>query len=171
MSEKYGSAPKPANLCAKRPVFCFHCKRIYLSRALRPVCAKCGSSRVIDYSVVSGNIDALQNKGHVEEITKILQNQEVRQLKLERALELQKSSVEELSNKLKSHFTVAPKKVKQGEHPGPLNLNLGDEDKLWKRMHESSQKTQEGVNRAMSPGRKYPQTKAAAKQTNPGLLR
>jgi len=153
MSRRYGSAPTPMNLCAKRPVFCFHCKRVYLSRAKRPVCSKCGSSRVINYSVVSENIDALQNKGHVEEITKILQNQEVRQLKLERALELQKSSVEELSNKLKSSFTVAPKKVKPGDYPGPLVLSW---DEFDKQMSESGQKRQSHLKGFQSYKEKYP---------------
>jgi hypothetical protein len=164
MSERYGSAPSPKNKTLKHPVLCFNCKRVYLSRATSPKCGKCGSYKVIDYKSVNGSIDVLQIKQSIEEITNIIQKHEVRHLKTERTLELQKTNIEKLNSKIKEPLPAASKAVQKGEHPGPVGLNLEYMDDFDQRMQMLMDKRQ-------SLGKKYPQPKTARKQTNPGISR
>ncbi|KKG70994.1 hypothetical protein [Methanosarcina mazei] len=163
MSERYGSAPSPENKTLKRPVFCFNCKRLYLSRAISPKCWKCGSYKVIDYKSVNGSIDVLQIKQNIDEIANILQKHEVWHLKTERTLELQKTNIEKLNDKVKELLPAAPKVVKKGEHPGQLDLNL--------EYDEFNQRFQMRRDELQSLRKKHPQPQTARKQTNPGISR
>ncbi|AKB26290.1 hypothetical protein MSMTP_2821 [Methanosarcina sp. MTP4] len=45
-----GQKPNPENEIEIRPVYCLTCGRVYLSRAQRPVCSKCRSRKVVEYS-------------------------------------------------------------------------------------------------------------------------
>ncbi|KKG21293.1 hypothetical protein EO98_04755 [Methanosarcina sp. 2.H.T.1A.6] len=128
-----------------------------MSRAAHPLCAKCRSSRVIEYSTVAENYAALRNQGITDEVLKVLQAQEIRQLKLERALDSYATKFEEMNNSNKGPA-----------NPGPANVNLDhDESEKWWR--ESDKKRQDYLNKLRSTGTKSPQTKV--KQTNPGTSR
>ncbi|MPM32654.1 hypothetical protein SDC9_79219 [bioreactor metagenome] len=174
MSEKYGSAPKPENKTNNRPVMCFNCKRVYLSRALSPKCGKCGSYKVIEYSSVSGSIDALHIRGSMEEMVTILQKHEIRQLKFEQALELQKTKMDELTNEKKGTFASTSKAVKKGEHPGTLKLTPEEpepETELEKRLKQSEQRMKDHMEKLSSLKSRYPSPRSAQNQMEPDYIR
>lgn len=167
MSERYGSAPSPENKTLKRPVICFNCKRLYLSRAISPKCGKCGSYKVIDYKSVNGSIDVLQIKQNLEEVVNVLKKHDAQHLKTERTLELHKTNIIKLNSKVKEPLPAAPNVVKKGEHPGPCP-GLGD---IIPEYNEFNQRVQMRRDEPQSLRKKHPQPQTARKQTNPGISR
>jgi len=137
---------------------------LYLSRAISPKCGKCGSYKVIDYKSVNGSIDVLQIKQNIEEVVNVLKKHEVRHVKTERTLDLQKTSIEELNSKIKETPPSAQKVVKMGEYQGTrLDLHLESDE-----FNQRHQILRDGL---QSLRKKHPQPQTARKQTNPGISR
>ncbi|WP_440948125.1 hypothetical protein ACSAZL_07785 [Methanosarcina sp. T3] len=153
MRKRYGSAPKPENKVAKRAVMCFKCKRVFLSGAVKPLCGKCGSRRIIEYSAVSGSIDALQIRGSIEEMILMIRRHEARLLKFEQMLEIQKSRLDELSKGMKeTSLSSTPKKTRPGEHQGPLRMKTEElkpetsQEKRWREWDQSMKQNLKKIN-------------------------
>lgn len=174
MSGKYGSAPKPENKTNNRPVMCFSCKRVYLSRALSPKCGKCGSYKVIEYSSVSGSVDTLQTRGLLEEVAAVIEKHEIKLLKYEQALELQKTKIEELTSENKGLLASTSKAIKKGEHPGTLKLTPEEpepETELDKRLKQSKQRMKDHMEKLSSLKSRYPSPRSAQNQMKPDYIR